>query len=255
MSDRAVQKIDRAIAATIAMAIVVLWEIASRKGWVEPVVFPAPSRIVMQFISQWRGEYAGNVAATLSRFFGGLLFGGVPGLLLGLSIGWFPRLRRIVDPFIAAIHPVPKLLIFPILIVIFGMSEMSKIAAVSLTVFFPMLINSATGVRQISPRHFEVIQSYGGGRFALFRHVVLRGSLPMILSGVRISANLGLLVTTAIEFTVATKGIGAIIWLSWQTMRIEDLYVGVVTLSLLGITMNMFFQWLLRRAAPWQVEA
>ena len=246
------QRIDRAIAAGIAILLLASWELASRRGWISSVVFPPPSRILADFAVLWRQGFAHNVGLTLARFFGGAVAGAIPGVLVGLAIGWSPRVARIADPFIAAIHPVPKIILFPLIIVIFGMSEMSKVIAIALTVFFPVLINSAAGVRQISPLYFEVVRSYGGRRSDLLRYVVLPGSLPMILSGARIAANLGLLVTTAIEFTVASGGIGAIIWLSWQTLRIEDLYVGVVTLSVIGFTMSSLMHALLRHFAPWQ---
>jgi NitT/TauT family transport system permease protein len=243
---------DRATSAAIALAAIGLWELASRNGWINAVVFPAPTRILADFEHLWRQDFLRNVGLTLTRFLGGVVVGGIPGILVGLCIGWWPRLRRIADPFIAAIHPVPKIVLFPLFIVIFGINEWAKIMSVSLTVFFPALINSAAGAREISPLYFEVVRSYGGGKAALFRHVVLPGSLPMILSGIRIAANLGLLVTIAIEFTVTSHGIGSIIWLALQTMRTEDLYAGVVTISLIGITINVIIQWLLRRLTPWQ---
>jgi ABC-type nitrate/sulfonate/bicarbonate transport system permease component len=243
---------DRIGTLIVAVSLVALWEISSRRGWINSFVFPAPSQIVMDFPYMWKRGLAQSVAITLTRFFGGLVLGGTLGILLGVVIGWFPRVRRIVDPFIAAFHPIPKLIIFPLFIVIFGVSEMSKIAAIALTVFFPCLISASSGVRQISSLYFQVVQSYGGGRLAVLRHVVLPGSLPTIVSGLRIAANLGLLVTTAIEFAVAAPGIGALIWVSWQTLRIADLFVGVVTLSTIGMSMNALLQWLLRRLAPWQ---
>lgn len=243
---------DRATSLAIAIAALGLWEVASRSGWINAVVFPAPTRILADFEHLWRQDFLHNVGLTLTRFLGGVVVGGIPGILVGLCIGWWPRLRRIADPFIAAIHPVPKIVLFPLFIVIFGINEWAKIMSVSLTVFFPALINAAAGAREISPLYFEVVRSYGGGKAALFRHVVLPGSLPMILSGIRIAANLGLLVTIAIEFTVTSHGIGSIIWLALQTMRTEDLYAGVVTISLIGITINVIIQWLLRRLTPWQ---
>jgi NitT/TauT family transport system permease protein len=243
---------DRATAAGIALLILAAWETAARMGWINTLAFPAPSRIAAHFAVLRHQEYLVNVGLTLMRFFGGIIVGGIPGILVGLCIGWSPRLRSIADPFIAAIHPVPKIVLFPLFIVIFGINEWAKIASVALTVFFPALINSAAGAREISPLYFEVVRSYGGGRAALFRHVVLPGSLPMILSGIRIAANLGLLVTIAIEFTVTSAGIGSIIWLALQTMRTEELYVGVITIAAIGITINATIQWLLRRVTPWQ---
>jgi ABC-type nitrate/sulfonate/bicarbonate transport system permease component len=243
---------DRAAAAGIAIVILAAWEVAARQGWINAFAFPAPSRIAAHLSILRTEEYLHNVGLTLMRFFGGVIVGSIPGIFFGLCIGWSPRARAIADPFISAIHPVPKIVLFPLFIVIFGINEWAKIASVALTVFFPALINAAAGAREISPLYFEVVRSYGGGRAALFRHVVLPGSLPMILSGVRIAANLGLLVTIAIEFTVTSAGIGSIIWIALQTMRTEDLYVGVLTIATVGIAINATIQWLLRRVTPWQ---
>jgi NitT/TauT family transport system permease protein len=244
--------VDRLIAAAIALTFFTLWEVGARLGWIEALIFPPPSKIVADFPVLWNNGLPRQVGMTLMRFLGGAVLGGVPGILFGLVIGWLPRLRRIADPFISAIHPIPKIVLFPLFIVIFGINEFSKVAAIALTVFFPSLINAAAGAREISPLYFEVIRSYGGRRAALFRHVVVPGSVPMMLSGIRIAATLGLLVTIAVEFTVASEGIGAIIWLSLQTMRTEDLYAGVIVISLIGITINATIQWLLRRLTPWQ---
>jgi NitT/TauT family transport system permease protein len=243
---------DGLTAAGIAMLLVAAWEVAARNGWIDTLIFPAPSRIAASLAALWRHDLLDNVLISLERFAGGVIGGSIPGIIAGLCVGWSPRLRRIVDPFIAAIHPLPKIVLFPLFIVIFGVSEWAKITSIALTVFFPTLINAAAGARQISPLYFEVIRGYGGGRLDTFRHVLLPGSLPMILNGLRIATNLGLLVTIAIEFTVMSPGIGSIIWLALQTMRTEQLYAGVVTISLIGITINTPIQWLLRRVSTWQ---
>jgi ABC-type nitrate/sulfonate/bicarbonate transport system permease component len=233
-----IKTVDRAIAAGIALAILTAWEISSRNGWISSLVFPAPTKILADFPILWRQGLLENITLTLARFAGGAVIGCVPGIIFGLCIGWSPRLRRIADPFVAAFHPIPKIVLFPLFIVIFGMSELSKLAAVGLTVFFPCFINAAAAARDIPPLYFEL----------------LPGSLPTVLSGVRIAMNLGLLVTIAIEFTVTTRGIGSIIWLAWQTMRIEDLYAGVMICSVIGVTINASLHALLRRVAPWQVR-
>jgi NitT/TauT family transport system permease protein len=243
---------DRAIAAAIALLLAALWEAAARFGSIDVHLFPPPSRIASALVALARNELAENVLITVGRLLGGLLLGVVPGVAFGLAAGSSPRLLRIVDPFIAAIHPLPKIVLFPLFIIIFGIGEWAKISSIALTVFFPSMINSAAGARQISPLYLEVIRNYGGGRAAAFRHVILPGSLPMILNGIRVAVNLGLLVTIAMEFTVVSPGIGSIIWLALQTMRIEQLYAGIVVISVIGIVMNMPVQWLLRRTAEWQ---
>ena len=243
---------DRAVAAAIALLLAGLWEAAARLGWIDAHLFPAPSRIAVELVALMRNELADSVLITVCRLLAGLLLGVVPGVAFGLAAGSMPRLLRIVDPFIAAIHPLPKIVLFPLFIIIFGIGEWAKVSSIALTVFFPSMINSAAGARQISPLYLEVIRNYGGGKAAAFRHVILPGSLPMILNGIRVAVNLGLLVTIAMEFTVVSPGIGSIIWLALQTMRIEQLYAGIVIISLIGIIMNMPVQWLLRRTAEWQ---
>ncbi|HEX7808066.1 MAG TPA: ABC transporter permease [Thermoanaerobaculia bacterium] len=243
---------DRLLAATIAVALIALWELAARKLWIDSLIFPPPSLIAKALVTLVRQDLFHNIGISLLRFFGGVIAGSIPGILFGLCIGWLPRLRRVVDPFISAIHPLPKIVLFPLFIVIFGVSEWAKIASIALTVFFPTLINASAGARAISPLYLEVVRNYGGGRFDTFRHVVLPGSLPMILNGIRIATNLGLLVTIAIEFTVMSPGIGSVIWLALQTMRTENLYAGVVIISIIGITVNAIIQALLRRVTPWQ---
>jgi ABC-type nitrate/sulfonate/bicarbonate transport system permease component len=243
---------DRAVAAGLALLFLAAWEVAAHRHWIDALIFPRPSLIANAFAVLWRTDLLANVAITLTRFLSGVVCGAVPGIILGLFVGWSPRVRNVVDPFIAAIHPLPKIVLFPLFIVIFGISEWAKIASIGLTVFFPALINAAAGARQISPLYFEVIRNYGGGRAAAFRHVVLPGSLPMILNGVRIATSLGLLVTIAIEFTVMSPGIGSIIWLALQTMRTEQLYAGIITISLIGIAINVPLQWMLRKVSRWQ---
>jgi ABC-type nitrate/sulfonate/bicarbonate transport system permease component len=243
---------DRLLAATIAISLIALWEIAARNLWIDALIFPPPSRIAKALVTLVRQDLFHNIGISLMRFFGGVIAGSIPGILFGLCIGWLPRLRRVVDPFISAIHPLPKIVLFPLFIVIFGVSEWAKIASIALTVFFPTLINASAGARAISPLYLEVIRNYGGGRFDAFRHVVLPGSLPMILNGIRIATNLGLLVTIAIEFTVMSPGIGSVIWLALQTMRTENLYAGVVIISIIGVSVNAIIQALLRRVTPWQ---
>ena len=196
------------------------------------------------------GKLMTNLLSTIERLVLGFILGAIPGLVLGLLMGWSPRLRRIIDPFIAALHPLPKVAIFPIIMIIFGIGETSKIVAIAIAAFFPILINSMTGVRHLSPVFFEVTQNYGANRWTTLKRVVIPGSLPTVLSGIRIAVNLAMVITITVELLSASQGLGVIIWFAWQTMRIEELYASLVVTAV-GVLINFILFQLSKRIVPW----
>lgn len=255
MKSRA-SSISRAPAALLPVAVTALlfaiWELLARSGFISPIVAPAPSRILAALANELRsGDLQDHLAATAARLSVGLVVGGGVGILTGIAMGLSLRLRRFADPFVAAAHPLPKIAILPIVMVFLGVGELSKVAVVALGVFFPMLINTMTGVRQISPTYFDVAKSYGATRWKLFTRVVIPGAMPMILSGLRIGLNIALVVTISIEIVAASRGLGALIWLSWEVLRIEVLYAALFVTAALGICFNVLMQFLLGRLVPW----
>ena len=181
------------------------------------------------------------------------MLGGIPGMVLGLLMGWSRRLRIVIDPLIAAAHPIPKIAILPLIMIVFGIGESSKVIVVAVAVFFPMLINTMAGVRHIHPIHFEVAQNYGAGLIKVFTRIVVPGSLPMVLTGARLALNIALLLTIAVELVAAQEGLGAMIWFAWQTMRTEELYASLIVIAALGIGFNLLLQSLTKHLIPWRV--
>ena len=232
-----------------------VWEWAAQTKRISPLYFPPPSIVAQAFGKMINsGELWTGTAATLSRVFIGFAFGGLAGLVLGLVMGWSHRVRALVDPIIASLHPVPKLALFPLIMIIFGVGESSRLIVVALAMFFPMLIDTMAGARHISPTHFEVAQSFRAGLWNVFTRVVLPGSLPMILSGTRLALNIGLLMAFTVELIGAKEGLGVMIWFAWQTMRTEELYPTLATIAILGVALNITLQFIARRFIPWQVE-
>jgi ABC-type nitrate/sulfonate/bicarbonate transport system permease component len=241
-------------AVIVAVALTV-WEWQVRSGGLSALFFPAPSTIGRTLIRLLtNGELAVNVGATLSRLLLGFALGGLPALILGMAMGWSRRLRAVVDPLIAAAHPVPKIAVLPLIMIIFGIGESSKVVVVAVAAFFPMLINTMAGVRQISPIYFEVAENYGASLFKVFTRVVVPGSLPLVLTGARLALNVALLITIAVELVAAQQGLGEMIWFAWETLRTEELYASLVVTAILGISFNLILQRLTARLVPWQVE-
>ena len=231
------------------------WEFLVHTGGLSPLFFPAPSTIARTlFRLLVNGPLGANVGVTLSRVFLGIVLGGIPGLFLGLAMGWSVRLRAVLDPIVAAAHPVPKIAILPLIMIVFGIGESSKIVVVAVAAFFPTLINAMAGVRQISPTHFDVAKNYGASRRKVFTHVILPGSMPLVLTGVRLALNVALLLTIAVELVAAQEGLGAMIWFAWQTLRTEELFASLTVIAVLGIGFNLLLGQLTARLVPWHVE-
>ena len=115
-----------------------------------------------------------------------------------------------------------------------------------------MVINTAAGVRQIDPLYFDIARNYGITGVKVFWRVVIPGSLPMILTGMRLAVNISLLLTIAVELVTAQKGLGAIIWLAWETLRTEELYASLMVTAALGISFNIIMQQGMKFLIPWQ---
>lgn len=245
--------LEQSLPLLITGAFLTLWETATRTAIISPLFFPAPTTILLtaqRLVSS--GELFIDLNATLTRILIGFACGASLGLVLGFAMGWSDRLRVVVDPFIAAGHSLPKISILPLLMLVFGIGETSKIVLIAVGTFFPMLINAMTGVRQISPIHFEVAQNYGASTMKLFTRVIAPGALPLVLTGIRLAFNIALLLTIAVEIASAKEGLGARIWLSWQTFRIEQLYVTLFEIALLGFGFNLGLERLADRIVPWR---
>jgi NitT/TauT family transport system permease protein len=252
---RSCVRIERWLPLGIILAGLVGWEWQARTGGLSPLFFPAPFSILKTFFRLLiQGILPTHIAATLGPALLGLVLGGLPGLILGLAMGWSQRLREVMEPFIASGHPMPKIALLPLIMIIFGIGETSKVVVIAIAAFFPMLINTMAGVRQINPTYFEVAVNYGASLSKMFTRVILPGSLPAILVGVRLAFNIAMLLTIAVEMVISQAGLGGMIWFAWQTLRTEELYASLVAIAALGVGFNVLLMRATARLVPWQVE-
>ncbi|MDX1623915.1 MAG: ABC transporter permease [Gemmatimonadota bacterium] len=229
------------------------WEILVRLGPLPSFYFPPPSAVAGSLVELTRGgELLEHGGTTLVRIGAGLLVGASTGFLAGVAMGRSERLRVVADPVVGALYPLPKIAILPLVMIFLGIGESSKHVVIALAAFFPMLISTLAGVRQIPDIYFEVAENYGADRRALLRRVVLPASLPAVLGGLRIALNSVIHVTIAVEIVSAVRGLGALIWLSWEVLRVERLYAALVLIALLGIAATWGVEWMSRRFVPWR---
>lgn len=239
----------------ILSGLCLLWESSAQLGLISGVLAPPPSAIARElFAMTTDGMLGRHLGATLSRLGVGFILGATVGIGLGLAMGWSSRLRHAFDPIVAAIHPIPKIALFPLLIALLGIGEASKVSAIGIGAFFPALLNTVAGVRSINPIQIDLARNYGASSVRMFRRILLPGSLPMVMTGLRLSANVAFLSTIGIEMVAADTGLGAILWLSWQVYRIERLYATLIVISLMGVLLALVIRRASLRVVPWMPD-
>ncbi len=233
----------------------ILWEISAHYRIISPTFFPPPTKIWISFVRLIKnGALFEATNATLIRFLGGVICGSILGAILGLMMGWWQKLNSFLTPWIAALYPIPKIAIFPLLMIIFGIGEGSKFVAILLSAFFPMLITTLNGVNQINRIYFEVGKNYGVTGKNVFTHILFPGSLPSMLAGLKMAVNTGFIITISVEIISAKSGLGVLLWFGWQTFRVGEIYVVLVVISLLGLLINYLLEKSTRRLIPWMGE-
>ena len=195
-----------------------------------------------------------HVLTTLWRVFAGFVIGAVPGILVGMIMGMNKTVRTMLDGTMSAIYVLPKIAIFPIMMLVFAnpFGEGPKIAVIAISAFFLVAINTMVGVRDIDPVYIQAGLNYGANRVQLFRHVILPGALPVIFAGLRLALGTALIVIVAIEFVRARKGVGFVTFYYWEVLVTEKMYAGLFVVMTLGVLLTFGLQWLERRIMPWQ---
>jgi ABC-type nitrate/sulfonate/bicarbonate transport system permease component len=242
---------DRILSVASPVALFVLWEIAARAHWIDVRFFPAPSSIAGTFGALIaNGTLLSNTLTTLERLAIGIVVGGVPALLIGLAMGLYRPVYAIVDPLISATYPIPKSAILPLILLVFGLGEPSKIAMVAIGMFYPVVINTAAGVREINRIYFDVGRNFGARGWAVFRTIAFPGALPVIMTGVKLGAGLGLILIAIAEMVGAQSGLGFMIWNAWQILQVNVMYVGLITIAVIGFVMTALLNELERFLIP-----
>ncbi len=247
------QHFERMLSLCSPILLLLLWEMLVRVGLLDPRFFPAPSSIAGTFINLVvTGILLVDVRDTLVRVFVGLLLGGVPGLVLGASMGLSRPLRAFFKPIVAVLFPIPKIAILPLVMLIFGLGEMSKYVSIAVSVLFLVQINTMAGVLAIDDIYLDVGRNYGAGRWQFFRTIAVPGALPGIITGLQLSLTVGLLVCVATEFVGAKTGIGYLIWQSWQVFDVESMYSGLIACALLGFVFQLLLDGIVHLLLPWR---
>jgi ABC-type nitrate/sulfonate/bicarbonate transport system permease component len=244
---------ERILGIASPIVLLVVWEVAARLHFIDTRFFPAPSSVIAVMIDMLRsGELITNTLVSLRRLALGTLIGGVPALILGIAMGLNRWVRAAFDPLVSATYPIPKSAILPLALLIFGLGEGSKIFMVAIGVFFPVVINSTTGVLEISRIYIDVGRNYKASRWNTFWTIALPGALPVIMTGFKLGIGIGLILIAIAEMIGAKSGLGYMIWTAWETFSVEQMYVGLFTIAIIGFVLTIALNEIERLIIPWK---
>lgn len=198
------------------------------------------------------GQLQNHLAASLSRSASGFGIAVVTAVALGLLVAWYGALDRFLNPLLEVFRNTAALALLPVFTLLLGIGETSKISIVAYAAFFPVLLNTIAGVRTVDPLLIRAARSLGLGSFRLFQKVILPSAVPTIFTGIRMAGTSSILVLIAAEMVGAKAGLGYLIVNSQMSFLIPDMYAGILTVSVLGLLVNVLLVALERHFSRWR---
>ena len=201
----------RGVGPVLFVVIIILLEWGTAAGWISSLSMPRPSAVLATFVELVQsGLLWQHLIPSIQRFLVGSAMGVTAGIAVGTLIGLFSLVRAGLVPLVAAIFPIPKIALLPLFIIWFGIGEGSKYALIALGTFTPTVVATYGGVDNVDRTLIRMAQSFNLSWWSIVRKIVLPGAMPAILSGMRISLAIGIILLVAAEMLGASYGIGAL---------------------------------------------
>lgn len=244
----------RWIGLVVFVVLIALAEIGTQTGFITPLTLPKPSDVLKTFGELYSsGLLWKHLSVSLSRLVVGATLGASVGIAVGMMIGLFSYVRAGLLPLVAALFPIPKIALLPLFVIWFGIDEGSKYALIAFGTFTPTVVATYGAVDNVDRNLIRMGQSFNLSWVSIVRKIVLPGAMPGILSGLRISLAIAIILLVAAEMLGAEYGIGAYILEAGSLYDLERLFVGVAILSILGITLSACIGMIERRLLRWRV--
>ncbi len=234
-------------------AVLLLWELASRSNPKLQLYFPPASQIIAalgQLI--YSGQLSHHLFTTLLRFLAGYMIAGAIAVSLGIVLGYFRLAHSLVEVTVEFLRPMPSVAIIPVAILLLGIGDSMIVAVTVYASVWPILVNTIDGVRQIERTLVDTGRTFGLNRRRILWQVVLPAASPYIVTGLRVSLSIALIIVTTAEMVVASSGVGFFILDEERAMNSGNVYAGVILVALLGYLLNRIFLLLEKRAMRWR---
>lgn len=233
-----------------------LWELAVRAGDIAPIILPAPSSVARYLVAMIAdGSLPYNLAVTFVRIMAGFLVAGVLGVLVGVLMGMSTILARVIDPWIAALYPLPKISLIPLLIIWLGTGEAYILTISAITAFFPVVISTYAGIRQTSQELVKAARDLGANTRQVQTKVVIPAAIPSIFAGLHLGMGVTIILVVAAEMIGGSNqsGMGWLLIRFGQVMETEKVFASLVALAVFGGVIMKAQGAIDRWVAPWAV--
>ena len=225
------------------VSLFVLWHLAS-VYLVSSVLFPPPSIVFRKaVILVLNGVLLEHLWASVQRILIGFIAGSLLGIPIGLAMGSFRPVRQVLEPYTEFLRFIPSVAMITVAVIWFGIGEASKIFLIIYTTIFIVILNTAAGVSAIASNKIRAAQALGATRGQIFFHVALPATVPYILTGMRLAMANSFTTIVAAELIAANQGLGKMLWDGRMFMLVDDIFVSLVSLGLLGFAVDRMFRW------------
>jgi ABC-type nitrate/sulfonate/bicarbonate transport system permease component len=238
------------------LALLGLWEALAAAGMIDRRFFPPPSAIGQAAVTLVgdpveRAALVNDLLASGRRIGASYALGSILGIVTGIVMALSPPVRLALGPLINAAYPTPKLAVFPLFIVIFGLGDASKIALITFGVFFMTCMSTLSGVMYSNPIYRDVAQAFQFPRRTTWLRVVVPAALPAIVTGLKLGLGQALILVVSTEMVSGEDGIGHFIWESWQVLNISRMFIGLIIAALAGGAAMLIGDFVERALTPW----
>ena len=225
------------------VSLFVIWHLAAVYV-VSSVLFPPPAVVYRKGVVLVRsGVLFEHLSASIERILAGFVAGSLLGIPIGLVMGSFRPARKFLEPYTEFLRFIPAVAMITVAVIWFGIGEASKIFLIVYTTIFIVILNTAAGVSAIAPNKIRAAEALGATRAQIFWHVALPATVPYILTGMRLAMANSFTTIVAAELIAANEGLGKMLWDGRMFMLVDDIFVSLVTLGLLGFVVDRMFRW------------
>jgi taurine transport system permease protein len=246
-----------AISVVTMLSIFALWWIASHLGWMPPLFLPTPETVLRRLWESARGDLTDAPLAThfgwsMFRVFTAFFLACLTAIPVGIAMGVSHIARGIFDPPIEFYRPLPPLAYLPLIIIWFGIDELSKVLLIYLACFAPLAMSARAGVRSVSQEQIHAAYSMGASKWQVIRHVVIPAAMPEILTAMRISIGFGWTTLVAAEMVAATHGLGQMVLNASNFLRTDIVIMGIVVIGTIAYLFDLLMRYVERVVVPWK---